>query len=139
MKHLFSLLCGFCFAPFALADGHGPVFGLATPTNSQGEWSFDAGAFGRSERASSPLPTRIQPGADFDAGAGRGMASRSHYVWLGAPFTKFFPAPLNESMPSSVGPRKTCWASVWGPATPPTTNRSKCPPTISANPRQSHL
>ena len=33
---------------FAVASGHGPVFGLATPTNSQGEWSFDAGLFGRS-------------------------------------------------------------------------------------------
>jgi hypothetical protein len=32
----------------AFAAGHGPVFGLATPTNSQGEWSFDAGLFGRS-------------------------------------------------------------------------------------------
>src|SRR5690348_9172031 len=24
-------------------SGHGPVFGYATPTNSQGEWSFDFG------------------------------------------------------------------------------------------------
>ena len=23
------------------ASGHGPVFGYATPTNSQGEWIFD--------------------------------------------------------------------------------------------------
>ena len=28
-------------------DGHGPVFGLATPTNSKGEWSFGSGVFGR--------------------------------------------------------------------------------------------
>src|SRR2546423_12523121 len=27
----------------ALATGHGPVFGYATPVNSAGEWSFDAG------------------------------------------------------------------------------------------------
>jgi hypothetical protein len=31
----------------AIAAAHGPVFGLATPTNSQGEWSFDEGIFGR--------------------------------------------------------------------------------------------
>ena len=31
----------------AAAAEHGPVFGLATPTNSQGEWSFDEGVFGR--------------------------------------------------------------------------------------------
>jgi hypothetical protein len=79
------------------ADGHGPVFGLATPTNSKGEWSFDSGVFGRSNSSateaslreqigygftphlslfftapvvfgSTPLtPTRIQPGDDFDA------------------------------------------------------------------------
>jgi hypothetical protein len=150
-----------------MADGHGPVFGLATPTNSQGEWSFDTGVFGRANDfgseasfreligygftphvtlfVSAPAvsgslhltPTRIQPGADFDAtlkwrfqhratkvgtriestlfvglvapgpqsgfqnivttnapgtmfGAVTGMASRSHYVWLGATFTKFY-------------------------------------------------
>src|ERR1700747_739490 len=98
MKFWFLLFCCFCFSPFAFADGHGPVFGLATPTNSAGEWSFDAGVFGRAndfgQQASvrgligygvtppltlvltapgvagdlSLTPTRIQPGADFDAG-----------------------------------------------------------------------
>jgi hypothetical protein len=150
------------------ADGHGPVFGLATPTNSQGEWSFDSGVFGRANRFDSQAsfreligygftphltlsftapvvfgdaslpPTRIQPGDDFDArlawrfqhratkvgtrlestafvglvapgpqsgfpgithttnapgtmfGAVTGMASRSHYVWVGSTFTKFY-------------------------------------------------
>jgi hypothetical protein len=81
----------------AVAAEHGPVFGLATPTNSQGEWSFDEGLFGRSTSFGSqasvrglvaygftphltlsftlPLvigdttlpPTRIQPGDDFDS------------------------------------------------------------------------
>jgi hypothetical protein len=150
------------------ADGHGPVFGLATPTNSTGEWSFDTGVFGRANRSDSEAsvrelvgygftphvtlsftapavigsgaftPTRIQPGDDFDArlawrfqhratkvgtrfestafagvvvpgpqssfkgiahttnapgtmfGAVTGMASRSHYIWLGSTFTKFY-------------------------------------------------
>ena len=152
----------------AIASGHGPVFGLATPTNSQGEWSFDVGVFGRSASPGSQVsirgligygftphltlsftlpavvgdatlpPTRIQPGDDFDStlawrfqhratkvgtrfestafagvavpgpqsgfkgvahttnmpgtmfGAVTGMASRSHYVWLGSTYTKFF-------------------------------------------------
>jgi hypothetical protein len=150
----------------ASAANHGPVFWLATPTNSQGEWSFDEGVFGRSTNLGSqasfrellgygitphltlsftlpvvmgdtPLPpTRIQPGADFDStlawrfqhratrvgtriestafagfvvpgpqsgfpgvamtnapgamvGAVTGLASLSHYLWLGATFTKF--------------------------------------------------
>lgn len=152
----------------AFADGHGPVFGLATPTNSAGEWSFDTGVFGRTNDSGSQAsfreqigygftphvslfftapavlgsasltPTRIQPGDDFDAklawrfqhratkvgtrfestafaslvvpgpqsgfrrianttnapgtmfGAVTGMASRSHYLWLGATFTNFY-------------------------------------------------
>jgi len=82
---------------FAVAAAHGPVFGLATPTNSQGEWSFDEGIFGRSTSLGSQAsvrdligygftphvtlsftlpvvlgettlpPTRIQPGDDFDS------------------------------------------------------------------------
>jgi len=153
---------------YSMAAGHGPVFGLATPTNSQGEYSFDFGLFGRSSSAGSQEslraligygftphltlsftapgvlgttalpPTRIQPGADFDStlawrfqhnatkigtriestafaglvvpgaqssfngvvhttnapgnliGAVTGIASRSHYVWLGSTFTKFY-------------------------------------------------
>jgi hypothetical protein len=81
---------------FAVAAAHGPVFGLATPTNSQGEWSFDEGVFGRSTSLGAQAsvrelisygftphltlsftlpvvvgdttlpPTRIQPGDDFD-------------------------------------------------------------------------
>jgi hypothetical protein len=152
----------------ATAAAHGPVFGLATPTNSQGEWSFDAGVFGRNTNLGSQAsvrglvgygftphltlsftvpavvgdtalpPTRIQPGEDFDLtlawrfqhratkvgtriettaffglpipgpqseykaiphttnlpgtmiGIVSGMASRSHYVWLGSTYTKYY-------------------------------------------------
>ena len=151
----------------AIASAHGPVFGLATPTNSQGEWSFDVGMFGRNTSLGTQAsirglvaygftphltlsftlpavvgdtslpPTRIQPGADFEStlawrfqhsatkvgtriestalaglvvpgpqsgfngvvhttnapgtmfGAVTGLASRSHYLWLGSTFTKF--------------------------------------------------
>jgi hypothetical protein len=152
----------------AIAAAHGPVFGLATPTNSQGEWSFDEGIFGRNTSLGTQAsirslvaygftphltlsftlpavvgdtslpPTRIQPGADFEStlawrfqhsatkvatriestafaglvipgpqsgfngvvhttnapgtmfGAVTGRASRSHYLWLGSTFTKFY-------------------------------------------------
>jgi hypothetical protein len=80
----------------AFGAEHGPVFGLATPTNSKGEWNFDEGVFGRSTAFGSQAsireligygftphlmlsvtlpavvgnttlaPTRIQPGDDFD-------------------------------------------------------------------------
>jgi len=82
---------------FSGAAEHGPVFALATPTNSQGEWSFDEGVFGRNTSLGSqasvrelmaygftphltvsftlpvvvgnttPPPTRIQPGDDFES------------------------------------------------------------------------
>lgn len=162
------LLAAFLLPSYGLADGHGPVFGLATPTNSKGEWSFDSGVFGRTNSSESQAsfheligygftphmtvsitapvvfgnasltPTRIQAGGDFDAkvawrfqhratkvgtrfestafvglaapgpqsgfagiartsnapgtmfGAVTGMASRSHYVWIGSTFTKFY-------------------------------------------------
>ena len=168
MKPAVLLLVVLGLPVFAVAAEHSPVFGLATPTNSQGEWSFDSGVFGRSNTSDSQAsfreqvgygltphlsvfvtapvvfgdvvltPTRIQPGDDFDAklawrfqhratkvgtrfestaflglavpgpqsgfpgvahttnapgtmfGAVTGMASRSHYIWLGATFTKFY-------------------------------------------------
>lgn len=90
------LLVVFSVPVLAFASGHGPLFGLATPTNSQGEWSFDEGIFGRNTPFGTQAsvreliaygftphltvsltlpvvvgdttlpPTRIQPGDDFD-------------------------------------------------------------------------
>ena len=94
--------CVFLFVVIGLpliarAAEHGPVFGLATPTNSKGEWNFDEGVFTRTSDLGSQAsvrelvgygftphlmlsvtlpvvlgdtrlpPTRIQPGADFDS------------------------------------------------------------------------
>jgi len=39
-------------------SGHGPVFGYATPTNSQGEWSFDFGLLERNTELGSQLTAR---------------------------------------------------------------------------------
>jgi hypothetical protein len=168
MRHAVFLLVVFGLPLYAAAAGHGPVFGLATPTNSKGEWSFDEGVFGRTTDLGTQAsfreligygftphlmlsvtlpavlgdarlpPTRIQPGADFDTtlawrfqhratkvgtrfestafaglavpgpqsgfkgvahttnvpgtmfGAVTGMASLSHYLWVGGTYTKFF-------------------------------------------------
>jgi hypothetical protein len=98
MKRVMVILLATAVLPSCgFADGHGPVFGLATPTNSKGEWSFDSGVFGRTTAfemqasfreligygltphltvsMTAPLvlasalltPTRIQAGDDFDA------------------------------------------------------------------------
>jgi hypothetical protein len=169
MKRAFLVLMATFLLPcYGFADGHGPVFGFATPTNSKGEWSFDSGVFGRASSLGSQAsfreligygftphltlsftapavfgnasltPTRIQAGDDFDTrlswrfqhratkvgtrfestafvglavpgpqsgfkgivhttsvpgtmfGAVTGMASRSHYIWIGSTFTKFY-------------------------------------------------
>jgi len=168
MRRALVLLAILAMPLYSNAAGHGPVFGLATPTNSKGEFSFDFGVFGRSSRFGSQAsmrglvgygftphvtlsltlpavisqtqlpPTRIQPGDDFEStlawrfhhnatkvgtrfestafaglvvpgtqsgfkgvapttntpgnmvGVVTGMASRSHYLWLGSTFTKFY-------------------------------------------------
>jgi hypothetical protein len=168
MRRAAFLLVVFGLSVFAVAAEHGPLFGLSTPTNSQGEWNFDEGVFGRNTDLGSQAsfrelvgygftphlmlsftlpvvvgdttvpPTRIQPGADFDStltwrfqhratkvgtrlestafaglvvpgpqsgfkgiahttsapgtmfGVVSGMASRSHYLWLGGTYTKFY-------------------------------------------------
>lgn len=94
MKFVMLVVIGLSLSAFAAE--HGPVFGLATPTNSKGEWNFDEGAFGRAGALGSQAsvreligygftphlmlsvtlpavvgnaalpPTRIQPGDDFD-------------------------------------------------------------------------
>jgi len=96
MKRAITLLVVLLLSRFGMAGGHGPVFGLATPTNSQGEWSVDQGVFGQTTSVGSQAsirelvgygitphltlsltlpvvvgdtrlsPTRIQPGDDFD-------------------------------------------------------------------------
>jgi hypothetical protein len=47
MKIILALACVAALAIPALAADHGPVFGYATPVNSQGEFSFDTGLIGR--------------------------------------------------------------------------------------------
>src|SRR5436190_18820191 len=54
---LFFCAALFCTTP-AFASGHGPVFGYATPTNSQGEWSVDLGVTGRNSEAGSDTSVR---------------------------------------------------------------------------------
>src|ERR1700683_3661851 len=47
-----ALAASFTLAQIGSAADHGPVFGLATPTNPQGGWSLDLGVNGRSGMAS---------------------------------------------------------------------------------------
>ncbi len=56
-----AMLCGLAGAQ----GGHGPVFGYATPTNSQGEWSFDAGVLGRNASDTTQVTLRSMVGYGF--------------------------------------------------------------------------
>lgn len=172
------------------ASGHGPVFGMATPTNGAGAWAIDFGAMGRVGKpdnasavrtmltyginedlqisgsvpfviGSAPLPaarmTGMMPGGgDFESilawrfhrqgtnvgtrvestayggvivpgpqrpagvtatfdrtpgvyvGAATGMASRSHYVWAGAGYTRFVEKNGDRR------PTVFTYSAVWG-------------------------
>ena len=57
MKSSMVLACALALPGTALASDHGPVFSYATPVNSQGEVSCDAGLFGRSGSRGSQLST----------------------------------------------------------------------------------
>src|ERR1700730_4188109 len=57
MKYLIVLVCAVLMAGAACAADHGPVFSYATPVNSQREFSFDTGIFGRSGSQRTQLST----------------------------------------------------------------------------------
>ena len=62
--------CVFLFVVIGLpliarAAEHGPVFGLATPTNSKGEWNFDEGVFTRTTDLGSQASLRELVGYGF--------------------------------------------------------------------------
>jgi hypothetical protein len=57
MKSLMVLACAIALPGIALASDHGPVFSYATPVNSQREFSFDSGIFGRGGSRGTQLST----------------------------------------------------------------------------------
>jgi len=62
MKIILALAGVLTLASPALAAGHGPVFGYATPVNSQGEFSFDTGLIGRHSSQGTALTESSQIG-----------------------------------------------------------------------------
>ncbi len=62
MKQLVILACTLALCAPAWAADHGPVFGYATPVNSEGEFSFDSGVFGRNGSRGTQFSTGSQIG-----------------------------------------------------------------------------
>src|SRR3954466_10908781 len=65
MRTFLCIVLTLCIAAPVWASGHGPVFGYATPTNSQGEFSFDLGVDGRSGEAGNDLAARFMASYGF--------------------------------------------------------------------------
>lgn len=87
MKHLATLACVLALSAPGWASDHGPVFGYATPVNSQGEFSFDSGIFGR----------HGSTGTQFSTGSQIGYGLTPHLT-----FTGFFPATFGSgSLPET--------------------------------------
>src|ERR1700744_2885263 len=57
MKYLLVLACAVLVTGTASAADHGPLFSYATPVNSQREFSFDTGIFGRNGSHGTQLST----------------------------------------------------------------------------------
>ena len=57
LRYAQVLACAVLVTGTALASDHGPVFGYATPVNSQREFSFDTGLFGRNGSQGTQLST----------------------------------------------------------------------------------
>jgi hypothetical protein len=87
MKAVLLLASTLVLTSAAFASDHGPVFGYATPVNSQGEVSCDAGIFGRNG-------TR---GTQFSTGTGCGYGITPHIT-----INAFLPATFGSgSLPES--------------------------------------
>ena len=87
MKAILFLAGTLVLTSSAFASDHGPVFGYATPVNSQGEVSCDAGIFGRNG-------TR---GTQFSTGTGCGYGITPHIT-----INAFLPATFGGgSLPES--------------------------------------
>ena len=87
MKIFWISVCALALAGPAMASDHGPVFGYATPVNSQGEVSCDVGIFGRGGTLGTQLST----------GTGCGYGVTPHIT-----FTAFLPLSFGSgALPES--------------------------------------
>ena len=87
MRSLIVLACAIALPGIAMAADHGPVFGYATPVNSQRELSLDTGVFGRNGSR----------GTQFSTGSGFGYGVTPHLT-----VSAFLPAMFGSgSLPES--------------------------------------
>ena len=93
MRFITVLACAFALPGSAIAADHGPVFGYATPVNSQRELSFDSGVFGRNGSG----------GTQFSTGSGFGYGVTPHLTISALLPATFGGGSLPESRMISTG------------------------------------
>ena len=95
--YFISALAFIAGEPTALqASGHGPIFGMATPTNAKGGWSFDTGLMGRVGLGDSGTMLRGMLG--YGITEDLQVSLSVPYVFSSAPFV---PARITGMMPAS--------------------------------------
>lgn len=86
----------FCALTLARGSGHGPVFGMATPTNIKGGWSLDLGLMGQVGARDTGVMSRAMLGygitPDFQ------LSVSVPYVFSSVPMV---PARMSAMMPGS--------------------------------------
>lgn len=80
----------------ARASGHGPVFGMTTPTNAAGGWSFDLGLMGRTGDGDDGAMTRAM--VSFGITEDLQVSVSAPLVFASAPFA---PARATAMMPGN--------------------------------------
>jgi hypothetical protein len=93
MKFVLVLACAVLLTCTALAADHGPIFSYATPVNSQREFSFDSGIFGRNGSR----------GTQFSTGSGFGYGITPQITFNGFLPATFGSGGLPESRISPGG------------------------------------
>jgi hypothetical protein len=101
MKKLPALTTLLLTATSALGSGHGPVFGMATPTNAKAGWSLDIGTMGRNGNAASAVMSRamISYGVTQDFQ----LSFTAPYVFSSAPFAPARTTAMMSSTPDFEG------------------------------------
>ncbi len=101
MKRPLVLFCALAWSTGAWATDHGPVFGYATPVNSQGEVSYDTGIYGRNGAQ----------GTQFSTGSAFGYGVTPHLTLTASLPAVFGSGALPESrmMPGSEWTAGASW------------------------------
>ena len=85
----------------AFGSGHGPVFGMTTPTNAKGGWSLDLGTMGRSGSNGNGVMSRVM--LSYGVTQDFQLSFTAPYVFSSAPFAPARTTGMMSSTPDFEG------------------------------------